>query len=90
MGNSKNTVIGFLLIFAILIGYYFLTAPSKEELAEQLEAIALWMTQYRQRREMYLQVSQRVRQGADLVVNGLDPVEWITAQILEEVKRKMK
>jgi YidC/Oxa1 family membrane protein insertase len=35
MGNSKNTVIGFLLIFAILIGYYFLTAPSQEELAEQ-------------------------------------------------------
>ncbi|MDX9907206.1 MAG: membrane protein insertase YidC [Bacteroidales bacterium] len=35
MNNSRNTIIGFLLIFAILIGYYFLTAPSKEELAEQ-------------------------------------------------------
>ncbi len=35
MSNSKNTIIGFVLIFAILIGYYFLTAPSKEELLEQ-------------------------------------------------------
>ena len=35
MGDSKNTIIGFLLIFAILIGYYFITAPSKEELQEQ-------------------------------------------------------
>jgi YidC/Oxa1 family membrane protein insertase len=33
--NNKNTIIGFLLIFAILIGYYFLTAPSQEELQEQ-------------------------------------------------------
>lgn len=35
MNNSKNTIIGFLLIFSILVGYYFLTAPSKEELKEQ-------------------------------------------------------
>jgi YidC/Oxa1 family membrane protein insertase len=33
--NDRNTIVGFLLIFAILIGYYFLTAPSKEELAER-------------------------------------------------------
>ena len=35
MSNTKNTIIGFLLIFAILVGYYLLTAPSKEELQEQ-------------------------------------------------------
>ena len=35
MSNTKNTVIGFVLIFAILIGYYYLTSPSKEELAKQ-------------------------------------------------------
>jgi YidC/Oxa1 family membrane protein insertase len=35
MNNSKNTIIGFLLIFSILIGYYFLTSPSKEELMER-------------------------------------------------------
>jgi len=33
--KDRNTIIGFLLIFGILIGYYFLTAPSKEELAER-------------------------------------------------------
>jgi YidC/Oxa1 family membrane protein insertase len=35
MSNAKNTIIGFVLIFAILIGYYYLTAPSKEEIQEQ-------------------------------------------------------
>lgn len=30
--NDRNTIIGFLLIFGILIGYYFITKPSKEEL----------------------------------------------------------
>jgi YidC/Oxa1 family membrane protein insertase len=35
MDNTRNTIIGFVLIFGILIGYYFLTAPSKEELQEQ-------------------------------------------------------
>jgi len=35
MNNAKNTIIGFVLIFAILIGYYFLTAPSQEELLDQ-------------------------------------------------------
>ncbi|MBW6459006.1 MAG: membrane protein insertase YidC [Bacteroidales bacterium] len=33
--DNKQTIIGFLLIFAILIGYYFITAPSKEELEER-------------------------------------------------------
>jgi YidC/Oxa1 family membrane protein insertase len=35
MDNTRNTIIGFVLIFGILIGYYFLTSPSKEELIEQ-------------------------------------------------------
>jgi len=35
MNNTKNTIIGFVLIFSILIGYYFLTAPSQKELLEQ-------------------------------------------------------
>ena len=33
--NNKNTLIGFLLIAAILIGWMYLMAPSKEQLAEQ-------------------------------------------------------
>lgn len=32
---NKNTIIGFLLIFAILIGYSIWVSPSEEELAEQ-------------------------------------------------------
>jgi YidC/Oxa1 family membrane protein insertase len=49
MNNSKNTIIGFLLIFAILIGYYFLTSPSKEELVE------------RQRKQDSVMMAQRQR-----------------------------
>ena len=33
--SNRNSIIGFILIFAILIGYYLITAPSKEELAER-------------------------------------------------------
>ncbi|NTV84531.1 MAG: membrane protein insertase YidC, partial [Bacteroidales bacterium] len=49
MSNSKNTIIGFVLIFAILIGYYFLTAPSKEELLEQRRKQDSLMMAQRQR-----------------------------------------
>jgi YidC/Oxa1 family membrane protein insertase len=33
--SNRNSIIGFLLIFAILVGYYLITKPSKEELAER-------------------------------------------------------
>ena len=33
--NNKNTIIGFVLIFAILIGYSVLISPSKEEIKRQ-------------------------------------------------------
>jgi YidC/Oxa1 family membrane protein insertase len=33
--SNRNSIIGFILIFAILIGYYLITSPSKEELAER-------------------------------------------------------
>ena len=45
MSNSRNTIIGFLLIFGILIGYYFLTAPSKEEIAEKRRQDSLAIVQ---------------------------------------------
>jgi len=35
MGSNRNTIIGFLLIFGILIAYYFYMQPSQEEIAEQ-------------------------------------------------------
>lgn len=34
---DKNTIIGFVLIAAILGGYFFLTQPSEEEIAQQLK-----------------------------------------------------
>ena len=33
--NNKNTLIGFLLIAAILFGWMYFMTPSKEQLAEQ-------------------------------------------------------
>jgi len=33
--SNRNSIIGFVLIFAILIGYYLITSPSKEELADR-------------------------------------------------------
>jgi uridine kinase len=59
---------------------------SKEDLVRQLNAIAFWITQYRNARSMYVQVSERVMEGADLVINGMGTVEEITRQILKEVK----
>ncbi len=56
---------------------------TKEALARQLNAVALWLAQYRQMRSMYIQVSQRVREKANLVVDGLKPVDEITAEIVD-------
>ena len=33
--SNRNTVLGFVFIFAILIGYYLITSPSKKELLER-------------------------------------------------------
>jgi YidC/Oxa1 family membrane protein insertase len=49
MSNTKYTIIGFVLIFSILVGYYFLTAPSKEELLEQRHKQDSMMTVQRQK-----------------------------------------
>ena len=35
MNNNKNTLIGFILIAAILFGWMYFMSPSKEQLAEQ-------------------------------------------------------
>jgi len=35
MGNNRNSIIGFILIFGILIGYFIWNSPSKDELAER-------------------------------------------------------
>jgi YidC/Oxa1 family membrane protein insertase len=58
MDNTRNTIIGFLLIFAILVGYYFLTAPSKEEIRE------------RQRKQDSVMMAQHVRDSLALASQG--------------------
>ena len=32
---DKNTVVGFTLIFVLMLGWFYFTLPSKEQLAEQ-------------------------------------------------------
>ena len=38
---NKNSILGFVLIFAILMGYAYFTQPSKEELAKQRKEMAV-------------------------------------------------
>jgi YidC/Oxa1 family membrane protein insertase len=64
MSNTKNTIIGFILIFAILIGYYFLTAPSKEELLEQRQRQDSILNVQRQR-DSIAQLAQAERLKTD-------------------------
>lgn len=59
---------------------------TKENLVQQLNAIALWITHYQKARPMYMAGSHTVQQNADIVVNGLKMVEEITADILDEIK----
>lgn len=55
---------------------------SKVDLVRQLNAIALWITQYLQVRSMYIGVSKIVKESADIVVNGMRSVNEITTEIL--------
>ena len=62
MDNTKNTIIGFVLIFAILIGYYFITAPSKEELQEQRrKQDSILMVQHRSDSIAQLALTERMK-----------------------------
>jgi uridine kinase len=54
---------------------------TKKDLVRQLNAVALWITQYQQARSMYIQVSQIVQEKADIVVNGLKAVDEIATDI---------
>jgi len=61
---------------------------TKENLARQLNAIALWINQYYRARAMYIGVSQIVQEKADIVVNGMKTVNEITTDILNALKVK--
>ena len=60
----------------------------KDELVEQLDAVAMWITQYQQARPMYIQVSQIVKEKADFVVDGLKAVDEITADIMSFLRSR--
>jgi len=59
---------------------------TKEDLARQLNSIALWITHYQQSRPMYMLGSQMAQQKADIVVDGLKTVEEIVEDILNGIK----
>jgi uridine kinase len=63
-------------------------AENKRNLVRQLNAVALWLTQYQRARSMYIQVSQIVQAKADLVVNGLKAVDEITSEIMGTLNDK--
>jgi len=60
----------------------------KDELVQQLNAVALWITQYQQARPMYIQVSQIVKEKADIIVDGLKTVDEITADIISFLRNR--
>jgi uridine kinase len=61
---------------------------TKEDLVRQLNAVALWITQYQRARSMYIQASQIVQEKADIVVNGLKAVDEITTDIMSFLNDK--
>lgn len=61
---------------------------TKESLVKQLTAVTSWIQHYRKARSMYMTGSDLARRHADIVVNGLLPIEEITSIILSEVKGK--
>lgn len=63
-------------------------SEAKEGLVHQLDAVASWLAQYQRARSMYIGVSRRVRERADIVVDGTRSVEQITAAVLMEIKER--
>ncbi len=65
-----------------------LESETSENLVQQLDAVALWTTQYQRARSMYMQVSQLVKAKADIIVNGMNKIDEITSDILRTIKEK--
>lgn len=76
MSNAKNTIIGFVLIFAILIGYYFLTAPSQEELAEQKRKQDSVMAMNRQRDSLAM-IAREQQAPANIATETQEPLAGV-------------
>ena len=59
----------------------------QEDLAGQLDGVARWITHYLRLRPMYIGVSDRVKQGADIVVDGMKPGEELAQEVLSAIER---
>jgi uridine kinase len=63
---------------------------TKEDLVRQLDAVALWISQYQQARSMYMGVSELVKHRADIVISGMNPVEDLTREIIAVLNREAR
>ena len=63
-------------------------SENKEDIVRQLNAVALWTTQYQRARPMYIQVSRIVQEKADVTVSGIKTVNEITTDIMNAIKDK--
>ena len=61
-------------------------AESREELAKRLQAGAFWLTHYMRMRPIYMGVSNRVKQKADIVLDGMRTVDEIARQALGAIE----
>jgi uridine kinase len=59
---------------------------SREDLAGRLKAVAFWVTHYMRMRSAYVGTSSVVKQKADIVVNGIKPVDEIAQAVLDALK----
>ena len=59
---------------------------SRQGLADRLKAVASWLAQYKRMRSVYIGVSDIVKQKADIVVDGMRPVDEIAQQVLNAIE----
>jgi uridine kinase len=59
---------------------------SREDLVRRLKAVAYWLAHYMRMRSAYIGVSSAVKQKADIVVNGMRPVDEIAEAVLDAME----
>jgi uridine kinase len=62
-------------------------AESREALVGRLRAVASWLARYERMRLVYIGVSTRVKRTADIVVDGMGPVDDMARQVLDAIER---
>ena len=61
-------------------------SESRQSLARRVKAVASWLAQYMRMRSAYIGVSDIVKQKAEVVVDGMRPVDEITQQVLDAIE----